>query len=106
MTVREEKQQLVQDIADRISRSKSVIITDDRGLNVAEATELRKQLREAGIDFQVLKNTLSRRAAEQVELADLNEYLVGPTAIAFSYDDVVAPRRFSMITPVGIRRWN
>jgi len=93
MGVREEKQQLVQAIADRISRSKSLIITDYRGLNVAEATELRKQLRDAGIEFQVLKNTLSRRAAEQVELAGLNEYLVGPTAIAFSYDDVVAPAK-------------
>lgn len=93
MGVREEKEQLVTAIADRLQRSKSVIVADYRGLNVAEATELRKQLREAGIEFQVLKNTLARRAADQVELSGLNQYLVGPTAVAFGYDDVVAPAK-------------
>ncbi|MCF8566020.1 50S ribosomal protein L10 [Alicyclobacillus tolerans] len=93
MGVREEKEQVVREIADRLTRSKSTIVTDYRGLNVAEVTELRKQLREAGIEYQVLKNTLARRAAAQVELAGLDEYLVGPTAIAFGYEDVVAPAK-------------
>lgn len=93
MGVREEKEQLVQSIADRFQRSKSVIVADYRGLNVAEATELRKQLREAGVEFEVLKNTLARRAANEVELAGLNEFFVGPTAIAFGYEDAIAPAK-------------
>ncbi|MCL6445490.1 MAG: 50S ribosomal protein L10, partial [Alicyclobacillus sp.] len=90
---REEKAQLVQEIADRFARSKSVVVTDYRGLNVAEVTELRKQLREAGVEFKVLKNTLTRRALEQVELPGLETFLVGPAALAFGYDDPVAPAR-------------
>ena len=63
--------------------SKSTIVVDYRGLTVAELTELRKQLREAGIEFKVYKNSMTRRAAESVELTALNEYLTGPNAIAF-----------------------
>ena len=55
--------------------------------------ELRKQLREAGVEYKVFKNTLARRAAAQVELTELEEYLSGPTAIAFSNEDVVAPAK-------------
>ena len=53
-------------------------------------TELRKQLREAGVEFQVLKNTLVRRATAEAEMTELDEHLVGPTAIAFSEEDPVA----------------
>ncbi|WP_407271457.1 50S ribosomal protein L10 [Radiobacillus sp. PE A8.2] len=91
--VMEKKKQLVTEIADKFRDSKSTILVDYRGLSVAEVTELRTQLREAGVDFKVYKNTMSRRAAEQVELAELNETLVGPTAIAFSNDDVIAPAK-------------
>ena len=73
--------------------SKSTIVVDYRGLNVAELTELRKQLREAGIEFKVYKNSMTRRAADSVELTALNEYLTGPNAIAFSNEDVVAPAK-------------
>ncbi|CJF93692.1 50S ribosomal protein L10 [Streptococcus pneumoniae] len=62
-------------------------------MNVAEVTELRKQLREAGIEFKVYKNTLTRRAVEKLELTDLNDALVGPNAIAFGGEDVVAPAK-------------
>jgi len=93
MTVREEKQQLVDEIAEQLNRSKAVVITDYRGLNVAESTELRKQLREAGVEYRVLKNTLTRRAAVKAEVGELDTYLTGPTAIAFGYDDVVAPAK-------------
>ncbi|MDC3417784.1 50S ribosomal protein L10 [Aquibacillus salsiterrae] len=89
----EHKKQIVTEIADKFRESKSTILVDYRGLDVAEVTELRTQLREAGIDFKVYKNTMSRRAAEVAELADLNEVLVGPTAIAFSNEDVVAPAK-------------
>jgi large subunit ribosomal protein L10 len=93
MSVLEQKKQLVSTIADQLKNSKATIFVDYRGLDVAEVTELRKQLREAGITFKVYKNTMTRRAAEEAGLADLNEKLVGPTAIAFSDEEVVAPAK-------------
>ena len=63
------------EIADKLKASKSTVVVDYRGLNVAEVTELRKQLREAGIDFKVYKNSMTRRAAEAAELSGLNESL-------------------------------
>lgn len=89
----EHKKQIVSEIADKLRNSKSTILVDYRGLDVAEVTELRQQLREAGVDFKVYKNTMTRRAAEEAELTELNETLVGPTAIAFSDEDVVAPAK-------------
>lgn len=93
MGIREEKMQIVADIVQKLSDSKTTILTDYRGLDVAEVTELRKSLREAGIEFKVLKNTLVRRATAEVNLTDIDEFLAGPTAIAFSYDDLVAPAK-------------
>jgi large subunit ribosomal protein L10 len=93
MGVREEKEQIVDSIAERFTRSKTMIVTDYRGLNVAEVTELRKQLREAGVEFEVLKNTMSRRAAQKAHVEGIEEYLKGPSALAFGYDDVVAPAK-------------
>ena len=89
----EAKKQIVQEIADKFKASKSTIVVDYRGLNVAEVTELRKQLREAGIEFKVYKNTLTRLAAESAEIAELNSVLTGPNAIAFSNEDVIAPAK-------------
>ena len=89
----EAKKQIVQEIADKLKNSKSTVVVDYRGLNVAEVTELRKQLREAGVEFKVYKNTLTRLAAESAEVAELNEALTGPNAIAFSTEDVIAPAK-------------
>jgi len=89
----EQKKQIVTDIADKLRASKSTIVVDYRGLTVSEVTELRKQLRDAGIEFKVFKNTLTRRAAEAAELSGLNDALTGPNAIAFSNEDVVAPAK-------------
>src|SRR3954447_2363181 len=89
----ETKKQIVVEIADKLKASKSTVVVDYRGLNVAELTELRKQLREAGIDFKVYKNSMTRRAADAVELSGLNEALTGPNAIAFGTEDVVAPAK-------------
>lgn len=83
------KQEAVQEIAAKISGSSSTVVADYRGLNVAQATELRKQLREAGVDFQVLKNSIVRRATEGTDYVALNDILTGPTAVAFSKDDAV-----------------
>jgi large subunit ribosomal protein L10 len=93
MSIREEKAQLVEEITSKLKESVSTIVTDYRGLTVAEVTELRKQLREAGVDFKVYKNTLARRATANAGLTELDEYLTGPTAIAFSKNDVVAPAK-------------
>jgi len=89
----EQKKQVVDEIAEKLQASNSIVVVDYRGLNVAEVTELRKQLREAGIEFKVYKNTLTRRAVEKLELTDLNDALVGPNAIAFGGEDVVAPAK-------------
>ncbi|MFC4075428.1 50S ribosomal protein L10 [Salinithrix halophila] len=92
-TAIERKKQVVADIAEKLKDSKSTILTDYRGLTVAEMTELRQQLREAGVEYHVLKNTMTRRATAETDLTALDEHLVGPTAIAFSNEDVVAPAK-------------
>jgi len=87
------KQQIVSEISEKLKNSVSTVVVDYRGLSVAEVTELRKQLREAGVEFKVYKNSMTRRAAEANGLADLNAALTGPNAIAFSTEDVVAPAK-------------
>ena len=67
----EQKKQIVDEISTKFRESKSTIVVDYRGLTVSEVTELRKQLREAGIDFKVYKNTMTRRAVEQVARGEL-----------------------------------
>jgi large subunit ribosomal protein L10 len=91
--VLEQKQALVDEISGKLKEAASVVVVDYRGLNVAQVTELRKQLREEGIEFKVYKNSMTRRAAEAAGLEALNEHMTGPNAIAFSTEDVVAPAR-------------
>lgn len=86
------KQQEVDAIAVKLRESSSTIIADYRGLNVAQVTLLRKELREAGIEFQVLKNSLVSRAAASANLNELDSVLTGPTAVAFG-SDIVAPAK-------------
>ncbi|RIW30000.1 50S ribosomal protein L10 [Bacillus salacetis] len=92
-SILDQKKQIVDEISDKMKNSVSTIIVDYRGLDVSEVTELRKQLREAGIDFKVYKNTMTRRAAEAAGFEGLNEVLTGPNAIAFSTEEVVAPAK-------------
>lgn len=87
------KQPIVQAIADDVKDAASVVLVDYRGLTVAQDTELRKQLREAGITYKVCKNTMMKRAFEGTEFAALDEHLEGPSAIAISKDDATAPAR-------------
>ena len=84
------KQQKVDAIAEQLKNSVSTIIVDYRGLSVAQVTELRQQLREAGLEYKVYKNTLVRRAAEAAGIEGLEEFLTGPNAISFSNEEVVA----------------
>lgn len=87
------KQPIVQAIADDIKDAQSVVIVDYRGLTVAQDTELRKQLREAGAIYKVCKNTMMKRAFEGTDFAGLEEYLEGPSAMVVSKDDATAPAR-------------
>ena len=70
----ETKKQIVAEMVEKFNGSKSVIVTDYRGLNVAEVTELRKQLREAGVDYRVVKNTLLKIAAKEAGIEGTEEY--------------------------------
>ncbi|PFG04057.1 50S ribosomal protein L10 [Bacillus sp. es.034] len=92
-SILDQKKHIVGEISDKLKNSVSTIVVDYRGLDVSEVTELRKQLREAGIEFKVYKNTMVRRAAEEAGLEGLNEFLTGPNAIAFSTEEVVAPAK-------------
>ena len=87
------KQPIVQAIAEEIKDAQSVVLVDYRGLTVAQDTELRKQLREAGIVYKVYKNTMMKRAFEGTEFEGLDNCLEGPSAIAVSKDDATAPAR-------------
>lgn len=89
----ENKKKIVAEIVEKLKASKATILVDYRGLDVAAVTELRKRLREAGVEFKVYKNTLVRRATQETDLTAIDEHLVGPTAIAFSNEDVVAPAK-------------
>lgn len=89
----QQKQALVEVVTEKLKAAKTTVIVDYRGLNVEQVTQLRTQLREAGIEFKVYKNAITRRAAEAAGLEGLIEYFVGPIAVAFSNDDVVAPAK-------------
>ncbi|WP_419790806.1 50S ribosomal protein L10 [Staphylococcus chromogenes] len=89
----EAKKQHVDEIAEQLKSSVSTVFVDYRGLTVAEVTDLRKQLREAGVQYKVYKNTMLRRATEKAGIEGLDEYLAGPTAVAFTTEDVVAPAK-------------
>ena len=87
------KQPIVQEISENIKDAQSVVVVDYRGLTVAEDTQLRKALREAGVSYKVYKNTLVNRAIAGTEFESLKESLEGPSAFAISKDDATAPAR-------------
>ena len=83
----EQKAGVVSEIKEKFENAKSVVAFDYRGLSVAEVTELRRKLRDAGADYKVYKNTLTKRALDELNI-DMNEYLAGPSAIAFGTDEL------------------
>ncbi len=87
------KQPIVAAIAEDVKDAQSVVIVDHRGLTVEQDTQLRKQLREAGVIYKVCKNTMMKRAFEGTEFEGLTPYLEGPSAMAVSKDDATAPAR-------------
>jgi len=90
---KENKKLITENLKERFSKSKVVIVTDYKGLDVMAINALRRKLREADIDYQVAKNTLLIRASEGTDVAVIKDYFVGPSAIAISYDDPVAPAK-------------
>ena len=87
------KAPIVQEISDSIKDAQSVVVVDYRGLTVAEDTQLRKQLREAGVTYKVYKNTFMNFAFKGTEFESLSGVLEGPNAIAISTSDATAPAR-------------
>ena len=79
----------VEEIKEKIQKAESVVLVDYRGLDVAQITELRSRYRDAGVDYKVYKNTMMRFAFKDSGLEEFNQYLKGPSAIAFGYDDPV-----------------
>ncbi|KRN93350.1 50S ribosomal protein L10 [Pediococcus stilesii] len=87
------KAAIVDEIADQLKAATSAIVVDSRGLTVAEVTDLRKQLRDAGIKLSVIKNKVLTRAAVKAGFEGMDDVFVGPSAVAFSEDDAVAPAK-------------
>jgi large subunit ribosomal protein L10 len=88
---REEKARVIEGLTEKL-RGGSVVLVDYQGMDVGQSTQLRARSREAGVEFVVAKNTLTRRAADEAGVEELSEYLVGPTALAFSEDPVASAK--------------
>jgi large subunit ribosomal protein L10 len=91
---REEKARVIEELAERL-RGGSVVVVDYQGMNVAQSTRLRARSRESGVEFVVAKNTLAQRASNEAGVEGLEEFLVGPTAIAFAEDPVEGAKLMS-----------
>ncbi|MDR0846354.1 MAG: 50S ribosomal protein L10 [Lactobacillales bacterium] len=92
-TIIAKKAELVDVYTAKFEAAASIVVVDYRGLTVEQDTNLRKQLRDAGVDYVVAKNSILGRAATKAGLEGLDEVFTGPTAIAFSNEDVVAPAK-------------
>jgi large subunit ribosomal protein L10 len=90
---RQEKEAMVDELQNMLERSKAAVISDYRGLKVPQITELRHKLKEAGVEFRVVKNTLTRLAVKGTAASPLEDYLTGPCALALCYDDELTPAR-------------
>ncbi|MCP0887538.1 50S ribosomal protein L10 [Ligilactobacillus sp. WILCCON 0076] len=88
-----QKAAIVDEVVEKFQKAVSIVVVDYRGLTVEQVTSLRKDLREAGVEMRVIKNTYLKRAADKAGYEGLDETFTGPTAVAFSSEDVVAPAR-------------
>lgn len=93
MAVRPEKQAIVAELKEQFSGAKGIVLTGYKGLTVAQDTKLRAKMREAGVTYRVVKNTMLRFAATDLGYEDLIPYLEGTTAVAYSAEDPVAPAK-------------
>ena len=87
------KAELVEAVAEKMKAAASIVVVDSRGLTVEQDTNLRRSLRDAGVELKVIKNSILSRAAEKAGLDDMKDLFVGPSAVAFSNEDVVAPAK-------------
>ena len=87
------KQPVVQEISERIQGAQSIVLVDHRGLTVEQDTQLRRELREAGVSYKVYKNTMMNFAFKGTEFEGLSQYLEGPSPMAVSTTDATAPAR-------------
>jgi large subunit ribosomal protein L10 len=88
-----EKIKIAEDLKEKFSKSKVVIVTDYKGMNVTTINALRRKLRDVEIEYRVVKNTLLIRASEDTDVATIKEFFKGPSAVAISYDDPVMPAK-------------
>lgn len=93
MAVTEQKQAIVAQMKDTLSEAKGAVLVGYSGLTVAQATDLRRRFLAEGVEYKVIKNTLTRIAANELDLEGFTEHLEGPTALASSKEDAVAPAR-------------
>jgi len=89
--LREKKSRIISDLADKLSQSSIVVATNYQGLTAKEMAELRRVLADVGVNYQVVKNTLTRFAAQEAGKELVMSIIEGPTALAFGHDDVVKP---------------
>ena len=89
----ESKEAMVNEVKEKLQKASSVVLVDYKGINVEDVTELRKRFRNAGVEYKVYKNTLFKRAASELGIEPLNEYLQGTVAVAFGVKDAVAPAK-------------
>ncbi|MGM9683975.1 MAG: 50S ribosomal protein L10 [Eubacteriales bacterium] len=92
-TILEQKKAVVADLVEKLKNSPAGVVVNYQGITVEDDTAMRKALREAGVKYMVMKNSLTGRACEEVGLGDMKQYLTGMTAIAISESDPVAPAK-------------
>ncbi len=85
-----QKARIIEQTREELEKAPSAVLADYRGLTVQQLNQLRENLRQGGVTFRVIKNTLIKRAADEIGIKGLDPYLEGPTAVAFSHDDPVA----------------
>jgi len=91
--LKSEKEILIKELSDKFTRAKGVIVAEFNKLDVDTVNKLRKKLRDGGVEWKVLKNTLAKRAAKGTDVEKVSGDFVGPVAVAISYNDVVAPAK-------------
>ncbi len=92
-SILEQKQAIVADLAEQLKNSPAGVVVNYQGITVEDDTKMRKALREAGVNYMVMKNSLTGRACDEVGLSDMKQYLTGMTAIAIGTTDAVAPAK-------------
>ena len=92
-SILEQKKAIVADLAEQLKASPAGVVVNYQGITVEDDTKMRKALREAGVNYTVMKNTLTGRACEEAGLGDIKQYLSGMTAIAIADNDPVAPAK-------------